>query len=910
MKHPFRMALRRPRRYRHDFRWVGLAALLLSASMLIVVAICFFLPYQGPSAVLALGTRLPASRLYDRSGTHLLEIFESATASESHWFSPGRGDCAADAFRAAERDSSLRPLAPPLRAMFASLTDGSDPAAEAAAELSTLFGADVSAWDKARLASTLATRYSSDTLVEWLLNTRLYGRRAVGVDDAARTYFHVSAQTLQPPQCATLEALARNPDLAATLPDLASARDVILRRMAEQGTISGDVYASNAGLAAWIASPVDNGSPFLRAYLGEAESRLEKVFPGDEPARAGLRVITTLDLDFLQQALCSAQTLLQRSDGTPVETSPPMLAGEPCSAAALLGPLPAGGRAMDFAFAAIDPESGELLAYVDSARGERLVSDGVAGTATIPFVYLAGFAHGITPAEMLLDIPSAGALEKGEGPITARFALQQRRMAATAEMTARVGEDSVARTMALLGLPSLILKSVPASDWTKAPLTPFALARGFAIVAASGLQIEDGLGESTIVIRRVEHMDGGAIGSFSSREIRRVVGAELSYLLQDILSDPAWIQALPGPGLDGVESSTGAALGETVANGDSWASLLSPQLVMSVRATPLSHAHADPAFPWAVAQSSAGWRLRVTSAQVWRTPDGIRRQEICLPSGMLPSADCPSRSMEVFISGTEPIQPDTYYRPVAINEESGLRATLWTSPGLIERKIFFFLPPEAAGWAKESGFAEPPEAYDALPAAFPCFPELCIQSPSPFAMVRGVVAIQGVAMVKNMSNYLLQAGPGLYPSAWYVLAKGDTADLNMALAAWDTAGKDGIWSLELIALQPDGSVRQSSLPVMVDNIPPTLRWRLPEGSTPIRMRMGSAMIAQVDAADNLEMDYVEFVVDGKSIDRSQVAPFSVNLNSLTVGRHTLQARCADRAGNQTASSVMEVEVGN
>jgi hypothetical protein len=80
------------------------------------------------------------------------------------------------------------------------------------------------------------------------------------------------------------------------------------------------------------------------------------------------------------------------------------------------------------------------------------------------------------------------------------------------------------------------------------------------------------------------------------------------------------------------------------------------------------------------------------------------------------------------------------------------------------------VPPEAQGWAENSGLAIPPVSYDILQAP-PAREGLEITSPAIFAQISGEVTIRGSATGEGFSYYRLQYGQGLNPSAWVLIGE-------------------------------------------------------------------------------------------------------------------------------------------
>jgi hypothetical protein len=702
--------------------------------------------------------------------------------------------------------------------------------------------------------------------------------------------------------------LARNPSGWNT------ARNAILNRMLNSGYLGKEAWG--AASAEPIAS-VHPGSgepafgkklPFLDSFLQRAVSRLGDRYPAEELPRAGLRVFTTLDLDFELQTLCAAQNLISQ----PSESSEPVptLEGKACDLATFLGATTDRRLPEDAALVVMDPESGEVLAYFDSARGKESVARAGAGSSLLPFVFLSAFTRGFAPASMLLDLPGPDAMPNPDGkylgPISARTTLQKRRVAAANKMVASVGGDHIELTLSLLNLPRAGATPFSFAQNLEQPVDLLSLTKAYNLLAGNGMEVDDPHSADPPLILRVEKSGGGIIGNYTDRQTRRIFGSDLAYLLQDILSDESGRTDLTAPALAGSRSAVGAMLGEDPAGEGTWAFAFTPKFVIGVRGTGNP---SDPQSSWVLAQAVAGWILRSIPEQHWVQPAGIVRVDVCLPSGLLPSRYCPDVASEIFLAGTEPQQVDNYYRPVAVNRETGRLATLWTPLGLVDEEVFFILTGSARVWAGQSGFPLPPETYDTLPDSFPYYDDLHISNPTALEILHGTVALRGTAAVSGMSRYEIQAGPGLYPETWYALGSGVGPVSEGELARWDTSGLEGVWSIQLTAVFPNGNIFNVAIPVTLDNTPPAIRWIEP--STPKRLSIaeGEALILQVDVTDNFGVAEVDFFLDGSSRTRLEIGPFSVRWNGLAAGRHTVKICALDRSGNETCTVEMEVEAG-
>src|SRR5690606_4349844 len=87
-------------------------------------------------------------------------------------------------------------------------------------------------------------------------------------------------------------------------------------------------------------------------------------------------------------------------------------------------------------------------------------------------------------------------------------------------------------------------------------------------------------------------------------------------------------------------------------------------------------------------------------ADGWTLPQGVAVMTVCDPSGLLPTRECPNLVTEVFLTGSEPTQADTLFREFSINRETGLLATVFTPPELIDNRVYMIVPENARAWAQ------------------------------------------------------------------------------------------------------------------------------------------------------------------------------------------------------------------
>ena len=281
-------------------------------------------------------------------------------------------------------------------------------------------------------------------------------------------------------------------------------------------------------------------------------------------------------------------------------------------------------------------------------------------------------------------------------------------------------------------------------------------------------------GFQPVTILRVEGNDGSLWLDWSTPQAKPVVTPGLAYLVNHALSDEtARLGALRTSNVLDVDRPAAVKLGQTEDGLDAWAIGYSPQRVVAVwTGTRASTSNLQggsrgvapriPAVLWNALMQTASQGLPLEG---WPLPVDVSAINVCDPSGMLPTADCPNLVSEVFLQGSEPIQADNLFRRYAINRETGLLATVFTLPQLIEERVYLVVPPDARSWAEGAGLEVPPATYDVIQAP-PLNPDVNITSPELFSEVNGEVRIEGTAAGEDFVSYRVLVGKGLNPHEW------------------------------------------------------------------------------------------------------------------------------------------------
>ena len=671
------------------------------------------------------------------------------------------------------------------------------------------------------LAAQITSRFGRDQVMEWYINSANYGHYAFGIEDASELYFDKPATDLSLAESALLAAVSQTPSLnPIDAPEAATQRGLeVLLVMKALGTIE-DVPSLN--LPSPRGGEIEGGLPaFINLVMMQLSSRYDR----QRLERGGLNIVTTLDHDLQTDALCLTQIYTARLAGL----SP---SANECDAARYLSALPQSIMTNPSASALVlDPRDGQILALVGETGpgGESaFLTAHNPGSLLTPFVYLTGFARGLGPASLVWDVPR-GDIQNPDlafhGPMRLRAALANDYITPAVDVLEQMGAGNAAQTARSFGLDL-----EPGATFVSAspPQTLTDLAAAYAVFAALGLRngqsFADTIQPSTVL--RVETVDGAIWLDWSQPESQSVVSPQLAYLMNHALSDaPARWPSWGNPNV--TEIGRPAALKSGWTGGtDAWTIGYTPARLVAVwtgmpPSVPSSSGEGGttgglsprlPAALWAALMQTASASLPADS---WAPPTGITEMEVCDPSGLLPTADCPDVVREVFVNGFEPTQSDNLFHAYTINRETGLLATVFTPPELVEERVFLSVPESARKWAAEAGIPVAPEAYDAIqpPAANL---NINISSPALFEEISGRVQLIGTAAGNGFQYYRIQVGKGLYPTEWTQVGEDmSTPIINSPLAEWDTTGLNGLYVIQLVVVYADQRVETAVVLVMV-----------------------------------------------------------------------------------------------
>jgi penicillin-binding protein 1C len=562
---------------------------------------------------------------------------------------------------------------------------------------------------EAVLAWQITRRYSKDEILALYLNQTYYGGMNYGVEAAAQTYFGKPAKDLSLAESALLAGLPQTPAVynPFTNPDRAmDRRRVVLGLMLKQGLINQSQYDAADQEPLYLAS-----APFpLKAphFVMMVRAQLDALYTPDQIRQmGGLVVKTSLDLNW--------QSIAEEAVDRQLKT-----------VAADSGQK--NHNMNDAAVVVLDPASGEIRAMVGSPDYFDSVHQGAInmaitprqpGSALKPFIYALAFdptrADPYTPATMILDVKTNFITHEGDsyvpadynqqehGPVLVRQALSSSLNIPAVAALNHVGVDSLVDLFQRMGLDTSGLRGKDVS---------IALGGGeislLDLTSAYGVLSQGGCGHAEVSILAITAGDGKVVYTAPAQKENCVIDKRVAWLISDILSDDsARSLGFPANSVLNIGRPAAAKTGTTSNFHDNWTVGYTPDVVVGVWVGNAS----NQAMQDVTGLSGAGpiWHAVIrkvvegTPVHEFTRPDGLVRTEVCSLSGLLPTRACPYTRAEWFIDGTQPTQPDTFYRQVEIDKVTGVTAAAGTPADQRTVITVLDLPLEASQWAREHG---------------------------------------------------------------------------------------------------------------------------------------------------------------------------------------------------------------
>jgi len=788
------------------------------------------------------------------------------------------------------------------------------------------------------LVAEAKRNYAPEELLEWRLNSGYYGQVAFGIEAAAQVYLGKPAARLSLAESALLAAVVNAPALnPIEAPMTARERGAdLLFRMLDAKLINQAQFDAASSAEVEIRKAGARQAAISPAFIDYARKQAEAILRGRGydgarlMARGALRIVTSLDLALQLQADCLLRAHLEHA--RPVTA----LDGSPCAADTALSAAPTDTGALpdSGALALIEVGSGKILAMA----GDALAISHQPAVALQPFVYMEAFLRReFTPASMVYDLPHSFPGWSNEliyspanpdgfyrGPLNLRDAMAGGLLPPAVQVANTVGIDAVIRTAQALGFNSL--------DASKSGLdllerggavSVIDTAYAYSVLASMGVMrglpvapIEDGFrGRDPVAILKIEDADGRALWSYGEgrREHESVIiEPSAAYMVNDILADAdARHASLSGEAANwSLTHRAALVVGLSADKRDSWTIGYTPDLALALHSS-----RVDGATPSRDNYERAGaapvWRAlmdfthenRQLPARVWDMPADIEEFLVCEISGLLPAttSHCPTRR-ELVPAGTQ-LGRDHYWQTFEIDRANDQLATVNTPDARRQSMAYFVPPDDIREWWTDNDKPLPPSSYSTDSGA-PSARPVRLTSPADFAYAGSIVSVTADINRAGAASWQLEYGAEVNPDQWFSIGDRQPIDESGSIAAtWRTALFSGIYTLRLSVTFDDGSIETDTRLLTFDNTPPAVTLRTAAGANVIRYPSQRLLSLQADVSDNLTIERVEFLRDGKLLGEDRDWPYGYQYEVDGVGELVFTALAYDQVGNRARSEL-------
>ncbi|UCG26152.1 MAG: transglycosylase domain-containing protein [Chloroflexota bacterium] len=527
------------------------------------------------------------------------------------------------------------------------------------------------------LAWLMNRKYAKDEILEMYLNEIYYGNLAYGVEAAAQTYFGKPATDLSLAESSLLAALPQSPVELDPLNNLDGAKQrqwLVLNLMVNERYISRtEAEAAYLAPLSFAAQEVSLQAPHFAVYVRQ---QLEEQFGPDLVANGGLRVTTSLDLDYQRLAEMLARQHVDSID-----------------------PANNVGNA---SLVAIKPGTGEILAMLGSLDYRDGSIDGNVNVALSPqqpgsaikvLTYAAALSaqpeqdrRSWTAADILWDVPVEYPQLDGvvyepvnydrrfHGPVRLRDALANSYNVPAVLLLQDIGISSVLEMAGRLGISSF--EHDPQRYGLSLTLgggevSPLELTSAYAVFANGGYRLPP------VAILRVVDGEGTTLYEYQPPAPEPALDPGVAYMISDILDDD--LARTPAMGRDNpLELSFPAAVKTGTSNEarDNWTVGYTPGLAVGVWAgnndngETLNVSGLTAAAPLWSAYMQAIYSdpelmavLETNGARPpddFRAPPGLEQRQICDLASVAPGAtECALTDSEWFLASDSELAFET-----------------------------------------------------------------------------------------------------------------------------------------------------------------------------------------------------------------------------------------------------------
>lgn len=589
-------------------------------------------------------------------------------------------------------------------------------------------------------------KFSKDEILLMYLNEIPYGNNAYGVELAAERYFGKTASELTLAESAILASIPRAPtryspygnykytvlhfeltednlkdrsitgeeDLeydeftrgllgtTFTLPDgstfyIKGRSDLVLDRMVELGMIEQSEADTALGEIQTLVFTDYRETITAAHFVLWVKQQLEEKYGAEVVEQGGLKVYTTLDIEFQKAA---EEAITERVEANAESYG-------------------AGNAAL----VSVQPQTGQILAMVGSAdyfdeeidgQVNMITSYRQPGSSFKPFVYSLALLNQYTAATVFYDVLTHFGADTPKnfsgtfsGPVSMRQALGNSLNIPAAKAYFLAGEEQ-----AIVPYVNKFGLSYDEEHSYGYPLalgagevTPLEFAEAYTAFANGGSKVEP------VAILKIMTADGKVLEQWDEKQVEKteVLDSQVAYIINDILSDSS--VNLGGnmyiPAIDNA-AKTGTSTDDDGYPQDGWIVAYTPTLVTvgwsgNADGSPMNssgEAYYTIAPIWKNYMTKVLSRLEPTE---WVRPAGIKEIAISKASGKLPSEFTPSEMIrtEIFADFAVPTEKDDAYQTLEIETVTGRLATEYSPADSVEERSYRVHKEDWANWQSD-----------------------------------------------------------------------------------------------------------------------------------------------------------------------------------------------------------------
>ncbi|MDD3998601.1 MAG: PBP1A family penicillin-binding protein [Candidatus Shapirobacteria bacterium] len=651
------------KKFWYKFFWVML--ILFGAGMVMTVGLFAWYSKDLPSPSKVIRREGFASRIYDRNGEILYDLYEDQKRQPVNF--EDLPDFLKQATIAVEdkdfyKHKGFDPLAP-FRIIknifyFKKLTGGSTLTQQLVKNV--LLTSEVSITRKIKefiLAVQIEARYSKDEILLMYLNESPYGGTAWGVGTGAEQYFGKAVKDLNLAESAILAGLPQRPNAYSPFSSskaYVSRTEHVLERMLQDAYIDQETYLKTVEEVKnyqFYSNSSKLQAPHFVFWIKEILSQKygENVAEG-----GGLRVTTTLDLELQNEVQKIVTEEIDKSEKLEISNG---------------------------AAVVVDPRDGQVLAMVgsrdyfnDEIGGQfNVVTQGLRqpGSAIKPITYLLALRKGYSAASLTMDTPVSFPIPgqkdytpqnytgKFNGPMSLRDALGNSINTIAVKTLARVGVSNMLLQAYEMGLSDLepteenLKKFGFAVTLGGAEVKMINLASAYSAFANGGNRVE------AVGILKVEDKDGRILEEFNPIKGKQVMSSGEAFIISDILADNN-ARALTFGAVNSLvipNYKVAVKTGTTNEKKDNWTIGWTPNLLVSVwvgnnDGTPMGRIASGVSGAAPIWRKIMLYTLPKREKEDFKIPPGVVNISVDKVSGYGVHDEFPSKT-EYFIEGTQ-----------------------------------------------------------------------------------------------------------------------------------------------------------------------------------------------------------------------------------------------------------------